>query len=158
MAEIAAKSSALPRTKVAFLEWVDPIYCGGHWVPQMLEWAGAADVNSNDGTDSVRISWERVMEWAPEVIVIAPCGFKVDKALEQAKLIMERPGYDDLPAVKSGRVFAVDANSYYARYVGYYLPIYVLSFLSKLANDLIHTQAWTPCSGWCRAIGSFSSP
>lgn len=115
VAEIASKSSTLPRVKVAFLEWVDPVYCGGHWVPQMLEWAGAQDVNCNDGTDSVRISWEKIVEWQPEVMIVAPCGFKVDKALEQAKLLMDRSGYEDLPAVKSGRVFAVDANSYYAR-------------------------------------------
>ena len=115
VADIASTSAQLPKVKIAFLEWVDPLYCGGHWVPQMLEWAGAMDMNSNDGTDSVRISWEKVVEWAPEVVIVAPCGFKVDKALEQAKQLFDRPGYADLPAVKSGRVFAVDANSYYAR-------------------------------------------
>jgi iron complex transport system substrate-binding protein len=100
---------------VSFLEWVDPIYCGGHWIPQMLEWAGAEDRNSRDGTDSVRIPWEAVLEYQPEVILVSPCGFKMPKALEQAALLRSRPGWTDLPAVKHGKVYAVDANAYFAR-------------------------------------------
>jgi iron complex transport system substrate-binding protein len=113
---VAAKSAQYQRkTRVAFLEWVDPLYCGGHWIPQMLEWAGAEDRNSRSGTDSVRIPWESVLEYQPEVIIVSPCGFNMEKALEQSKRLVERPGWNDLPAVKQGKVFAVDANSYFAR-------------------------------------------
>ncbi len=113
---IAAKSAAYPRkTRVSFIEWVDPIYCGGHWIPQMLGWAGGEDCNAKDGTDSVKIPWERVRDYQPEVIIVSPCGFNLDKALEQSLSLVERPGWSDLPAVKRGRVFAVDANSYFAR-------------------------------------------
>lgn len=55
------------KTRVCFLEWVDPLYCGGHWVPQMLDWAGGQDVNCNDGADSTRMAWEKVLAWQPEV-------------------------------------------------------------------------------------------
>jgi len=82
---------------------------------QMLDWAGAEDRNSKHGTDSVRIPWERVLEYQPEVVIVSPCGFKTDKALEQSIKLMERPGWNDLPAVKQGKVFAVDANAYFAR-------------------------------------------
>lgn len=113
---IAAKSAQYQRkTRVAFIEWVDPIYCGGHWIPQMLDWAGAEDRNSRHGADSVRIPWERVLEYQPEVVIVSPCGFKTDTALEQSSTLMERPGWNALPAVKQGKVFAVDANAYFAR-------------------------------------------
>ena len=81
----------------------------------MLDWAGGEDRNSKNGTDSVRIPWESVLEYQPEVVIVSPCGFNMGKALEQSKKIIERPGWNDLPAVKQGRVFAVDANSYFAR-------------------------------------------
>ena len=113
--QISAMTKALKKVRVSFLEWVDPIYCGGHWIPQMLEWAGAEDPNSRDGTDSVRIPWEQVQGHRPEVILVSPCGFKTSKALEHAALLGSRPGWSDLPAVKDGRVYAVDANAYFAR-------------------------------------------
>jgi iron complex transport system substrate-binding protein len=81
----------------------------------MLEWAGAEDRNSRIGTDSVRIPWEQVLDYQPEVIIAAPCGFNTRKALGQAQLLQSRPGWNDLPAVRHGKVYAVDANSYFAR-------------------------------------------
>jgi iron complex transport system substrate-binding protein len=113
--QISAITKTLKKVRVSFLEWVDPIYAGGHWIPQMLEWAGAEDLNSRDGTDSVRIPWERVQGYLPEVILVSPCGFKTSKALEQAALLESKPGWSALPAVKDGRVYAVDANAYFAR-------------------------------------------
>jgi iron complex transport system substrate-binding protein len=116
--EIKAKVQALGKatpTRVAFLEWIDPIYAGGHWVGEMLEWAGGDDVNSRKGTDSVRIDWNDVLEWKPEVIIVSPCGFDLTKSIEQAKLVFQRPGFMDLPAAKEGKIFAVDANGYFAR-------------------------------------------
>ena len=112
---IAAATKALSKVRVSFLEWVDPIYCGGHWIPQMLAWAGAEDRNSRDGTDSVRIPWEQVLDSQPEVILVSPCGFKTQNAVEQAALLKSRPGWNDLPAVRNHRVYAVDANAYFAR-------------------------------------------
>jgi iron complex transport system substrate-binding protein len=112
---IAAATQALSKVSVAFLEWVDPIYCGGHWIPQMLAWAGAEDRNSRTGTESVRIPWEQVLDCRPEVILVSPCGFKTPDAAAQAALLKLRPGWNDLPAVKEHRVYAVDANAYFAR-------------------------------------------
>jgi iron complex transport system substrate-binding protein len=112
---ISAATRALRKVRVAFLEWVDPIYCGGHWIPQMLAWAGAEDRNSRAGADSVRIDWQQVLDSAPEVIVVSPCGFKSCDALAQAASLQRRAGWNELPAVKNRRVYAVDANAYFAR-------------------------------------------
>jgi iron complex transport system substrate-binding protein len=101
--------------RVAFVEWIDPIFSGGHWVGEMLEWAGGDDTNSRKGTDSVRVPWEDVLAWQPEVIIVSPCGFDLKKSTEQAKLLMKREGFMDLPAAKQDRVYAVDANGYFAR-------------------------------------------
>jgi iron complex transport system substrate-binding protein len=112
---IVSITKSLKKLKVSFLEWVDPIYCGGHWIPQMLDWAGCEDRNSNDGGDSVQIPWQAVIDYAPEIILVSPCGFDTSKALLQAQLLASRLGWHELPAVTSGRVYAVDANAYFAR-------------------------------------------
>jgi iron complex transport system substrate-binding protein len=112
---VSAATEMLPKVRVSFLEWVDPIYCGGHWIPEMLEWAGAEDRNSRAGTDSVRIPWQQVLDYRPEVILVSPCGFKTRNAVDQAALLKSRPGWNDLPAVRQGRVYAVDGNAYFAR-------------------------------------------
>jgi iron complex transport system substrate-binding protein len=112
---ISAVTQKFRKVRVSFLEWVDPFYCGGHWIPQMLEWAGAHDRNSREGADSVRIPWEQVLDYQPEIILVSPCGLKAPQALEQAALLRSRSGWSDLPAVREGKVYAVDANAYFAR-------------------------------------------
>jgi iron complex transport system substrate-binding protein len=108
-------SGAARRPRVFCLEWVDPLYCSGHWVAEMVEAAGGTDRLSRRGTDSVRIPWSEVIAWAPEVLVVMPCGFKLGAAVEQTQRLALLPGWADLPAVRAGRVFAVDANAYFAR-------------------------------------------
>lgn len=115
VAKIAARTENLAPVKVFFMEWVDPIYCGGHWVPEMLGWAGGKDEISKPGVDSVRIPWEEVARFNPEVLIVSPCGFGTRDALKQAEQLKSKPGWKDLKAVQTGRVFAVDANSYFAR-------------------------------------------
>jgi iron complex transport system substrate-binding protein len=97
------------------MEWIDPVYCSGHWVPEMVRIAGGSDALGREGADSVRILWEDVLRWAPEVLIVMPCGCGLAKAAEQAQRIFDYPGAFELAAVKSGRVYAVDANSYFAR-------------------------------------------
>lgn len=106
---------ASARSRVFCMEWVDPVYCSGHWVPEMVELAGGVDGLSRKGADSVRVPWQDVLNWAPEVIIIGPCGFNLSGASEQALQLFARPGWSELPAVRQTRVYAVDANSYFAR-------------------------------------------
>ena len=103
------------RPRVFCMEWLDPVYCCGHWVPEMVRIAGGIDMLGREGTDSVRISWKDVLQWRPEVLIVMPCGFGLEKAVEQAAKLSSYPGWADLPAVRDSRVYAVDANSYFAR-------------------------------------------
>ena len=112
---VTGRTRRLKKVRVSFLEWVEPFYCAGHWIPQMLTWAGGEDVNGRSGTDSVRISWERVVDFRPEVILVSPCGFKLPGALAQAARLRSQPGWEELPAVVDHRVHALDANAYFAR-------------------------------------------
>jgi iron complex transport system substrate-binding protein len=103
------------RPRVFCMEWLDPVYCSGHWMPEMVEIAGGLDSLARKGADSVRISWDDVLGWAPEVLIITPCGFSLNKVIELTPQLFGNPGWSELPAVRDGRVFAVDANSYFAR-------------------------------------------
>lgn len=103
------------RPRVFCMEWLDPVYCGGHWIPEMVRLAGGVDDLARDGADSIRIPWDNVLKWAPEVLILMPCGFNLDKVIQQASQLYGLPGWTDIPAVRQGRVYAVDANSYFAR-------------------------------------------
>ena len=111
----AATRTALSRPRVFCMEWMDPVYCCGHWVPEMVRIAGGIDKLGREGADSVRIQWTDVLQWKPEVLIVMPCGFGLEKAAEQARQLSAYPGWADLPAVRNSRVYAVDANSYFAR-------------------------------------------
>jgi iron complex transport system substrate-binding protein len=100
-----AVAGAHPR-RVAFLEWTDPFFCAGHWVPEMIALAGGIDPLGQAGGDSRRITWDAVAAESPEIIVVAPCGYGLANAQEAAESIRQLPG---------SRVVAVDANAYFAR-------------------------------------------
>ncbi|HUB66920.1 MAG TPA: cobalamin-binding protein [Candidatus Methylacidiphilales bacterium] len=104
-----------PRPRVFCLEWTDPYYCCGHWVPEMIELAGGEDRLGRKGADSVRIAWDEIADWFPEILIVSPCGFGAEKAVALTKQLLRQPGWSNLPAVLGGRVFAVDANAYFAR-------------------------------------------
>ncbi len=106
---------AASRPRVACIEWVDPLFCSGHWVPEMVEIAGGIDALGRKGADSVRIAWQALLAWAPEVLVVAPCGYHLEKSLEQVSRLERLPEWSTLPAVRNERVYAVDADSYFAR-------------------------------------------
>ena len=108
-------SGAADRPRVFCMEWMDPVYCCGHWVPEMVDLAGGVDALGRLGTDSVRIAWDDVRSWAPEVLVIMPCGFHLAKAADEARSLFGYPGWRDIPAVRNERVYVVDANAYFAR-------------------------------------------
>src|SRR6267143_5332873 len=100
---------------VGCLEWFDPLFNAGHWVPEMVEAAGGADVLAVPGKASARIEWRDVATAAPEVVVLMPCGFNMDRAVTDSKILARLPGWRDLPAVRRDAVFAVDASSYFSR-------------------------------------------
>ncbi len=111
----AAASGAATRPRVLCCEWLDPVYCGGHWVPEQVRLAGGDDGLGREGASAVAIDWEEVRRYAPEVIVLMPCGFDAAQAAERIEELAARPGWQELPAVQHGRVFAVNGSAYFSR-------------------------------------------
>ena len=104
-----------PRPRVVFLEWLQPLYVGGHWVPQMIQLAGGEDVFGKARTPSFRIHLQDVVEAAPEILLIAPCGYTAQQSREEY-LAMEFPEqWGAIPAVRNGRVYALEASHYFSR-------------------------------------------
>jgi iron complex transport system substrate-binding protein len=101
--------------RVAFLEWIDPLFCGGHWNPELVRLAGGYDPVGREGEPSTQIEWEQVVECAPEVMVISCCGFSAERAREDLPILAALPGYGDLPCVRSERVHVVDGSAYFSR-------------------------------------------
>ena len=115
IARVEQATRRLPRPRVGCIEWLDPPFSAGHWVPEMVGVAGGEEIFAGLGEPSARVTWEEVFGGAPEVLVLMPCGFDGERTIHEARVLPELPGWDELPAVKSGRVWAVDANSYFSR-------------------------------------------
>jgi len=103
---VAEAVADAPPRRVVFLEWTDPLFCGGHWVPEMVTMAGGTDPLGRPGEDSVRMTWDDVKAASPEIIIVSPCGYRLDESVGLAESVSR-----DLDA----RVIAVDANGYFAR-------------------------------------------
>jgi iron complex transport system substrate-binding protein len=101
------KHRAPPR-RVMLMEWIDPIYNCGHWIPYQMAFAGGIDMLSNPGGDSLVISWEKILRYDPEVLIIAPCGFNIERALEEIHLLTQRKEWKTLQAVQHRKVFVAD--------------------------------------------------
>ncbi|HEX3706884.1 MAG TPA: ABC transporter substrate-binding protein [Mycobacteriales bacterium] len=110
LAVVAEAVAGLPRQRVLVIEWTDPPFCAGHWVPDMIRAAGAESLLGRPGQDSVRIGWDDIASAAPDVVVVAPCGFRLDGAVELAAQVIAA---DLLPA--GTPVWAVDADAAYVR-------------------------------------------
>ena len=112
---------AVERPRVFCIEWLDPVFASGHWVPELVKLAGGVDVLGRERGESVRVPWEEVVAAAPEVVVIMPCGFNLEQTMKQIWSVFgfqkseAARQFFELPAVRNGRVYAVDANSYFAR-------------------------------------------
>ena len=112
---IRAHVAAAPRRSVLAAEWLDPVYSGGHWLPDMIEAAGGGDAFGAIGQPSRRVAWEEIVDKDPDVIVLMPCGFHADEAIARYGEIEQQPEWRGLRAVRDGAVYAVDATSYYSR-------------------------------------------
>ena len=106
IARVSAAVANVMRRRVVFLEWTEPLFCGGHWVPEMVTMAGGNDPLGRPGEDSVRMTWDDVAAASPEIIIVSPCGYRLAESADLAQ---------SLPRVLNARVIAVDANAYFAR-------------------------------------------
>lgn len=103
------------RPRVALIEWLDPPFSAGHWNPELVRLAGGVDGLGQEGRPSRTLAWKEVTASQPEIIVIACCGFGVDRTLEEAPLLACVPGWMNLPAVQRDRVYVVDGSAYFSR-------------------------------------------
>jgi len=110
-----AATGAAERPRVCCMEWTDPPWVAGHWVPEMVALAGGTDALGQAGQPSVRVAWESVRAAEPEVIVLMPCGFDLERTLAEREVVQALPGWDALPAVRTSRVYAVDGSSFFNR-------------------------------------------
>ncbi|MDH2899807.1 MAG: cobalamin-binding protein [archaeon] len=111
---LAAKQTGSPK-KVFFMEWIDPVMSGGHWMAELMMRAGGDDIFALHGKNSRRIDWKEIVEYAPEYLIIAPCGFEVKRAQKEAKILEGLDGWDQIPAVRNKNVFVADGNAYFSR-------------------------------------------
>ncbi|HZE95795.1 MAG TPA: cobalamin-binding protein [Planctomycetota bacterium] len=108
---VVRKARKLPRRRVFCMEWIDPVFASGHWVPEMVEMAGGADPLAAKGKESRRVDWADVVAAAPEVLILMPCGLSRERTLQELPVAEARPGWKDLPAVRNGQVWQADGPS-----------------------------------------------
>jgi iron complex transport system substrate-binding protein len=111
----AAVAGSATRPRVCCVEWLEPPFGAGHWVPEQVRLAGGLEIFDRAGLPSLRTSWDLVIDRAPEVVVLLPCGFDLQGTLREVGRTMPPPGWDTVPAVRNGRVYATDGSAYFSR-------------------------------------------
>ncbi|SRR5579885_13560 len=103
------------RPKVLCIEWLDPLFTAGHWVPQMVEIAGGINGISVTGEQSRRMDLDEVVKFDPDIIVLMPCGFDINRTLQEYDRIADKEKWKSLRSVKQSQVYAVNANEYFSK-------------------------------------------
>jgi iron complex transport system substrate-binding protein len=103
------------RPRVFCLEWLDPPFVGGHWVPEMVEIAGGDNGIGKAGEPSFKTTWEDINNFAPQKLFIMPCGFDIEKTIDELDAVTSKDEWFALPATNKGEIYIVDANSYFSR-------------------------------------------
>jgi len=101
--------------RVVALEWLDPPFAAGHWVPEQVRQAGGWELLGADGDASKQTTWDAVSEVDPEMLLLMPCGFHLQETVDEWARTRRPPGFADLAAVRRGQVFALDGSAYYSR-------------------------------------------
>lgn len=113
---VATRSTTVTaRPRVALLEWLDPPFSSGHWNPELVRIAGGIEGLGREGRQSRRLRWDDVLAWQPEVIVIACCGFTVERTRQDLAGLQSVAGWETLPAVRANRVYVADGSQYFNR-------------------------------------------
>ena len=125
------------KPRVAFVEWVEPLMAGGNWMPELIEIAGGHNLFGAAGKHSDWMQWQEVVAADPEVIVVAPCGYGLERCLQELPLLEAKPGWASLDAVKNGHIYFADGNAYFNR------PGPRLADSAELLAQMLHTPAGT---------------
>jgi iron complex transport system substrate-binding protein len=112
---VRARTRDLPRPSVVCLEWIEPPFAMGNWGPELVELAGGTNLLGTPNQHSTSVAFDAVREADPEVLIIAPCGFGLERASQELDLLTTLRGFSELRAAKAGRVFVADGNLYFNR-------------------------------------------
>jgi len=151
VAAVAARATTRPR--VFAMEWLDPPYSAGHWVPEMIRLAGGHDEMSREGAPSVEVSWAQIAVYDPEIVLLMPCSFSLKRTLEELHRIALPAAWSRLAAVKAGRAYAVDAAVHFSRSG----PSTIDGL--EILGEIIHPELFprrSPPDAW-RPLGTASS-
>jgi iron complex transport system substrate-binding protein len=111
----ARAASAATRPRVVLLEWLDPPFSCGPWSPELVRLAGGIEGLGREGIASRTLRWDEVIAWQPELVFVACCGFDLERTMQDVARLDVVPGWNDLPAVRDGRVFVADGSQYFSR-------------------------------------------
>jgi iron complex transport system substrate-binding protein len=113
---VAGRAAQAPdQPRVYCMEWIDPPFRAGHWIPEMVRLAGGREVLGHEGERSTRATWQEVAAAAPDIVVVMPCGFDVVRTSQELAVVRERPEWWGLPAVTRGAVWVTDGSAYFSR-------------------------------------------
>lgn len=115
IARVEAAVRGRLRPRVFCMEWLDPPFCGGHWMPEIVELAGGGEIVGVAERPSFQVEWSQIAAARPDVVVLALCGFDVPRTQREARGVAAHAEWRSLPAVRAGRVYATDASSYFSR-------------------------------------------
>jgi len=114
-ARMQGRAGESPAPRVACIEWIEPLMAAGNWTPELIALAGGIDLFGTAGAHSPWMSWEQLAAADPDVIVVAPCGFGLERTQQEMYWLTGRPGWRELRAVRNGRVYLADGNQYFNR-------------------------------------------
>ncbi len=112
---VSVGGAATHRPRVLAVEWLDPPFVGGHWVPEMVRLAGGRDALGREGAPSSEVAWADISRYDPEVVVLMPCGFGLERTIEEFRRAARPTEWDGVAAVRAGQVYAVDGSAFFNR-------------------------------------------
>jgi len=116
LTDLSIKTSAFDvKPKVAIFEWLDPLMGAGNWTPELVTCAGGELIFGEIGQHTPWVTWEQLQAADPDVIILSPCGYTLDRAMQDVPLLRKQPAWPNLQAVQNGRVYAIDGNQYLNR-------------------------------------------
>ncbi|RLL66666.1 cobalamin-binding protein [Streptomyces sp. Z26] len=115
LADVRQLTRGLPRTRTMAIEWLDPLWPAGHWVPDQLACAGGASLLAAPGEHTSPVKWDAVRAARPDAVLLMPCGFSPERTLCETESLTSLPGWAELPAVRAGRVWVLDGPAYFNR-------------------------------------------
>jgi iron complex transport system substrate-binding protein len=115
LSNVRERVRSLPRPRVACVEWIEPVFTMGNWGPELVEVAGGENLLGVSGAHSTTTPFDAVVAADPDVLVVAPCGFGLERAESELPALTSQPGFRELRAVRNGRVYVCDGNLYFNR-------------------------------------------